>query len=80
MDLKTCFTLSQQNKKNMSAITPLLNQQVLKRACEIAKEKNWEGSQKSFNKAFNLAIKEFGYTPAYYHSILRKIGPEYPED
>lgn len=59
-----------------SSITPALNAQIVKRAEEIAKEKGFEGSKKLFDKAFNMAIKEFGYSPAYYNKVMRSIGAD----
>lgn len=57
-----------------SPITPALNSQVIKRAMEICNANNWT-DRKSFNKAYDMAIKELGYTPAYFKSIMRQIGP-----
>lgn len=59
----------------MSKITPALNDQVIKRAMEIAENEGLDNSPKGFDKAYNKAIKELGYTPAYFKREMSKIGP-----
>lgn len=54
-------------------ITPALNSQLVEKANKACIAKN-SFTKKDFNNAFNAAIKEAGYTPAYYSSIMRKIG------
>lgn len=55
-----------------SKITPAFNKLVENRAIEIATANKWF-SKKGFDKAFNMAIKESGYTVPYYNSIMRQF-------
>lgn len=58
-------------------ISPALNKKVTNRAFEIMNKTGKKSSQALFNKSFNQAIKEFGYTPSYYHKKMREIGSEF---
>jgi len=55
-------------------VTPALNNKVFKRTEEILKESGKKITQKSFNAAYDKAIKEFGYTPSYFKKVMREIG------
>jgi hypothetical protein len=63
-------------------ITPQLNEKVYAKAQEILKAEGITEniSQKQFNQAYDKAIKEFGYSPAYFKKVMREFGPEYPHD
>ena len=63
-------------------ITPQLNDKVHAKAQEILKAEGITEniSQKQFNQAYDKAIKEFGYSPAYFKKVMREFGPEYPDD
>ena len=55
-------------------ITPLLNSKVMKRAEQILIiSGNKKITQKEFNKAYNIAIVEFGYKPAYFKKKMSEI-------
>ena len=62
-----------------SPITPALNNKIVDEARQIC-IKNNTFDKKSFNKAYNQAIKNNGYSPSYFKSIMRQIGPEYSDD
>jgi len=53
-------------------ITPALNEKVVKRAKEIVTDLPFV-SQKEWIKAYRMAIKEFGYSVAYYEKELRRF-------
>lgn len=62
----------------VNGITPALNKKVNKRAEEIYKIEN--GKTKSdYDKAFDKAILEFGYSPSLYHKVMREIGSEFDD-
>jgi len=54
-----------------SEISPQLNDKITQRAKELYKENNGK-TQKDFEKYKNMAIKEFGYQPKYYHDYMKK--------
>lgn len=59
-----------------SKVTPALNAEAVKIAGEIC-NKNGTFDRKAFNKAYDTAIKQLGYSPAYFKKCMREIGPEY---
>ena len=63
-------------------ITPQLNDKVHAKAQDILKAEGITEniSQKQFNQAYDKAIKEFGYSPAYFKKVMREFGSEYPDD
>ncbi len=55
-------------------ITRKLNSKVMKRAEKILiLSGNKKITQKEFNKAYNVAIVEFGYKPAYFKKKMSEI-------
>jgi hypothetical protein len=56
-------------------ITPKLNEQVIERAKEIYNVKGGK-SKSDFDKAYNQAIEEFGYTPSYFKKVMSNIGSD----
>jgi len=55
-------------------ITRKINSKVMKRAEEILIiSGNKKITQKEFNKAYNVAIVEFGYKPAYFKKKISEI-------
>lgn len=58
-----------------SPITPAMNDRIHK-ATEAKLRVLNDFSKKAYGKAYNEAIKEAGYSPAYFKSVMAKIGPE----
>lgn len=55
-------------------ITPALNEQVSKVADQKYRAAK-DFTRKGYNKAYDAAIKEAGYSPSYFKSVMAKIGP-----
>lgn len=53
-------------------MTPAINTKIQERAFAIMKANNQTG-QKDFNKAFNQAIKEAGYSVPKYHKTMKSL-------
>jgi len=62
-----------------SSITPALDMKAVEMARKTC-DANGAFDKKSFNKAYDQAIIELGYTPAYFKKCMREIGPEHPGD
>ncbi len=56
-------------------ITPALNSKVIDRASQLCHDQG-VSDRKSFNKNYDIAIKETGYTPTYFKNVMRQIGME----
>ncbi len=63
----------------MSKITPALNDQVVETAKKIYDTNKGE-TKKDFDKAYNQAIKEHGYSPAYFKKEMSKFAPMSDDD
>jgi hypothetical protein len=60
----------------MERITPALNEVIVEEAKRECIQ-NETFSKKDFNKAYDKAIKNHGYSPSYFKARMRAIGPEY---
>jgi hypothetical protein len=56
---------------NKREITPALNDEIIKRADAIY-QASGIFTRKSFNIAYDKAVIEFGYTPAYFKRVMSK--------
>lgn len=62
------------------SITPALNRKVTDLAFEIMNKSGKKSSQKLWNDSYNKAIKQFGYTPAYFKKVMSQLGSGNFED
>jgi Asp-tRNA(Asn)/Glu-tRNA(Gln) amidotransferase B subunit len=62
-------------KKGIKGVTPELNTKVVNKAMQILKSKGIKNASKSqFDKAYNEAIKFYGYTPSYFKKVMSELG------
>jgi hypothetical protein len=57
-------------------ITPALNAEIIKQADAIY-QASGVFTRKSFNKAYDQAITEAGFSPAYFKKVMSKIGSQH---
>jgi hypothetical protein len=64
---------------NNSPVTPALNNKAIEMAQKTCYD-NGAFDKKSFDKAYDQAIKQLGYDPAYFKKCMREIGTEHPDN